>query len=42
MEVLKVLKKSKLYDSAIDLLSNKYDFKNRGKEYWKKRYFENR
>jgi len=41
MEVLKVLKKSKLYDYAIDLLSNKYDWKNRGKEYWKKRFNKN-
>jgi hypothetical protein len=41
MEVLKVLKKSNLYDYAIDILSNKYDWKNRGKEYWKKRYNKN-
>lgn len=41
MEVLKVLKKSKLFDSAIELLANDYDWKNRGKEYWKKRFEKN-
>lgn len=42
MEVLKVLKSSKLFDSAIDLLANNYDWKNRGKEYWIRRYEKNK
>ena len=38
MEVIEVTKTNNFYNNALDLLSDKYDKKNRGRKYWIDRY----